>query len=190
MRSAPMKSSSPQPAAEIAADVGAERGERDREATRPMTWPSSSGVIARQRCRLVIEAAVLAPGSRAEGRRAREAPGRCPVRTRDRPGTPRARRIGRGATVAAIPTLEPEVRMSTDVGSCRFGGDAGTEHDRHGARGRDAARLRRRSRQELLSEPRMAVGHRPGRQRRHADGAVHAAALAVLDPVRQGRHNG
>ena len=32
--------------------------------------------------------------------------------------------------------------------------------------------------------------HRPGRQRRHPHGAVHAAPLAVLDPVRQGRHGG
>ena len=29
-----------------------------------------------------------------------------------------------------------------------------------------------------------------GRQRRHPDGAGHAAPLSVLDPVRQGRHNG
>ena len=33
----------------------------------------------------------------------------------------------------------------------------------------------------------MAVRHRLGRQRRLPDGAVHPAALAVLDPVRRGR---
>ena len=60
----------------------------------------------------------------------------------------------------------------------------------HGARGRDAARLRCRPGEELLREPRMAVRHRPGRQRRDPHGAVHAAPLAVLDPVRQGRHGG
>ena len=84
-----------------------------------------------------------------------------------------------------------EVNMaSTDVSSEATSGTPERSGRRHGPRGRDVARLRCRSGKELLREPRMAARHRPGRQRRHPDGAVHAAPLAVLDPVRQGRHDG
>src|SRR3954447_26717082 len=68
------------------------------------------------------------------------------------------------------------------------GSDPGSGDHRHEARGRDAARLRCRSGQALLREPRVADGHRPGRQRRLPAGADDAAALTVLDPFREGAH--
>ena len=79
---------------------------------------------------------------------------------------------------------------STDVSTAASTAAPDTGDDRHGARGGDDARLRRRSGKELLPEPRMAAGHRLRPRRRRPGGAVHAAALGVLDPVRQGPHHG
>jgi hypothetical protein len=68
-------------------------------------------------------------------------------------------------------------------------GSPGGGNHRHVAVGRDSARLRCRSSEELLPEPGMATGRRFRPRRRHPSGPADAPSLGVLDRIREGPHH-
>ena len=98
-----------QPAAQVAADVGAEgqaaEGQRDQAHDLP---EHGSRLVTGQRYRLGERGSGHGASlPRGRPRRARVTPGRRPGRAGPghRPGTSRARRSSQGATVVATPTL-------------------------------------------------------------------------------------